>query len=148
MGIICKYIATLFFIGYIPVAPGTFGTLAAFILYIFLKPPLFVQILLLCFIIPIGTVSAHQAEKALEAKDSRHIVIDEFCGYFCSLLFVPFSIAHATAAFFLFRIFDILKPFPIRRMEVVFQGGIAVMADDIMAAVYTNIILQIWRHVQ
>jgi phosphatidylglycerophosphatase A len=148
MNSIFKNIATLSFIGYIPVAPGTFGTLAALILYIFLKPSLSVQVLLLCFIIPIGTVSAHRAEKALDAKDSRHIVIDEFCGYFCSLLFMPFSITYAIAAFFLFRIFDILKPFPIRRMEVVFQGGIGVMADDIMAAVYTNIILQIWRHVQ
>jgi phosphatidylglycerophosphatase A len=84
------------------------------------------------------------AEKVLHERDSSHIVIDEFCGYLFSMLFIPFSITNALAAFFLFRVFDILKPFPIRKSETVLKGGYGIMADDIMAAVYTNVILQIW----
>jgi phosphatidylglycerophosphatase A len=140
-----KYIATLGFVGYVPVAPGTFGTLAGFFLFIFLKPSLFLHVFFLCLIIPVGIVSSHYTEKLLNEKDSRHIVIDEFCAYFLSVLFLPLNMTNALAAFFLFRFFDILKPFPIRKMETAFKGGMGVMADDIMAAIYTNGILQIWR---
>jgi phosphatidylglycerophosphatase A len=140
-----KYIATLGFVGYLPVAPGTFGTLAGFFLFIFLKPSFFLHVFFLCLIIPVGIVSSHYAEKLLNEKDSRHIVIDEFCAYFLSVLFLPLNMTNALAAFFLFRFFDILKPFPIRKMETAFKGGMGVMADDIMAAIYTNGILQIWR---
>ena len=96
------------------------------------------------FVLLVGIISSHHAERLLNSKDSRHIVIDEFCGYFLSVLFIPFSINYALAAFFLFRFFDILKPFPIKKIEAALVGGIGVMADDIMAAIYTNIILQIW----
>jgi len=147
MNILYRYIATLGFLGHIPFAPGTFGTLAAFAVYILLKPSDFLQIIMLILIIPIGIISAGHTERLLNEKDSRHIVIDEFCGYFSSTLFVPFSIGHAVAAFFLFRVFDILKPFPIRKIETAFSGGKGVMADDIMAAIYTNLILQIWLYI-
>lgn len=142
---ILKYIATLGFIGYIPVAPGTFGTLTAFLFYILLRPSPFIHIVILFLIIPIGIISSHHAERLLNRKDSRHIVIDEFCGYLLSVLFIPYSISYALAAFFLFRFFDILKPFPIKKIENALRGGTGVMADDIMAAIYTNLILQIWR---
>jgi phosphatidylglycerophosphatase A len=142
---ILKYIATLGFIGYIPVAPGTFGTLTAFLFYILLRPSPFIHIVILFLIIPIGIISSHHAERLLNRKDSRHIVIDEFCGYLLSVLFIPYSISYALAAFFLFRFFDILKPFPIKKIENALCGGTGVMADDIMAAIYTNLILQIWR---
>lgn len=145
MDYLYKYIATLGFIGYLPFAPGTFGSLCAFLMYILLKPPMFVHILILFFIIPVGIVSSHRAEILLNDKDSRHIVIDEFCGYFFSVLFIPFSISYAVAAFFLFRVFDILKPFPIKKIEAVLKGGKGIIADDIVAAIYTNIILQIWK---
>lgn len=142
---ILKYIATLGFIGYIPVAPGTFGTLTAFSFFILLRPSPFIHIVILFLIIPIGIISSHHAERLLNRKDSRHIVIDEFCGYLLSVLFIPYSISYALAAFFLFRFFDILKPFPIKKIENALRGGTGVMADDIMAAIYTNLILQIWR---
>ncbi len=145
MNVLFKYIATLGFIGYLPFAPGTFGSLFAFIIFILLKPSPFVHILILLVAIPIGTMSSFHAERILNDKDSRHIVIDEFCGYFLSVLLIPFSVSYAVAAFFLFRIFDILKPFPIRKIETVLSGGKGIMADDIMAAIYTNIILHIWK---
>jgi len=140
-----KYIATLGFIGYIPVAPGTFGSLVACVLFILLKPSVFLHFILLLFLIPVGIISSHYAEILLKDKDSRHIVIDEFCGYFIAVLFLPFNAFYIMGAFFLFRFFDILKPFPIRKAEHVFRGGMGVMADDIIAALFTNVILQIAR---
>jgi len=140
-----KYVATMGFIGYLPFAPGTFGSSAALILFIVLKPSPLAHIIFLGIIIPLGVISSHYAEKTFETKDSRHIVIDEFCGYFLSVVFLPFT--YVIPAFFLFRFFDILKPFPIRKMESALSGGIGVMADDIVAALYTNVILQTWKSI-
>jgi phosphatidylglycerophosphatase A len=141
--VILKYVATLGFIGYMPFAPGTFGSIFSFIIFILLRPSVPAHVLILLFAIPLGIVSSHFAEKLLHEKDSSHIVIDEFCGYLFSMLFIPFSITNALVAFFLFRVFDILKPFPIRKIETVISGGYGIMADDLVAAVYTNVILQI-----
>lgn len=138
-----KHIATLWFIGYMPVAPGTFGTIAAFLVYVALQPPPALHLLLVLVIVPLGIVAAHRTEKMLREKDSSHIVIDEFCGYLCSVLFLPSSVRSALTAFILFRLFDILKPFPIRRIESSLGGGIGIMADDILAAIYTNISLRV-----
>jgi phosphatidylglycerophosphatase A len=145
--VILRYIATLGFIGYLPFAPGTFGSLSAFALYIFLKPNPFFHILMLFFLIPIGVVSSHYAERFFDVKDSSHIIIDEFCGYLLSVVFLPFSYVEALTAFFLFRFFDILKPFPIKKIESILSGGKGIMADDILAAIYTNIVLQIWTFI-
>jgi phosphatidylglycerophosphatase A len=145
MNVILKYIATLGFIGYLPVAPGTFGSLVSFAIFILLKPSIFIHIFLLFLIVPIGVISSYHAERLLNDKDSKHIVIDEFCGYLFSVLFIPFSTRSALIAFFLFRFFDILKPFPIKKIESSLSGGKGIMADDIVAALYTNLSLQIWK---
>ena len=143
--LVLKYIATLGFIGYLPFAPGTFGSLAAFTVFVLLKPSIFIHIIILLFIIPVGIISSHHAERLLNDRDSRYIVIDEFCGYLISVLFIPHSTGYAITAFFLFRFFDILKPFPIRKIESVLSGGKGIIADDIAAALYTNLILQLWK---
>lgn len=140
----CKYFATLGFIGYLPVAPGTFGSLTAMLFFGLLKPSLSVHIFLLSAIILSGTIASHRAAKITEEKDSRHIVIDEFAGYAASVIFIPASIQYYTAAFFLFRFFDILKPPPLRKIERILPGGIGIMADDLLAGIYTNIVLHVW----
>jgi phosphatidylglycerophosphatase A len=145
--IFLKYIATLGFIGYLPLAPGTFGSLAAFAIFMILKPSTLLHVTILLIIIPVGIISSHYAEILLDEKDSRHIVIDEFCGYFISVILVPFNFYYALTAFFLFRFFDILKPFPIKKMEIIFRGGKGIMADDLVAALYTNLILQIGKFI-
>jgi phosphatidylglycerophosphatase A len=145
MKVILKHIATLWFIGYLPVAPGTFGSLFALALFILLKPALPAHFILILLIGAIGVISSHIAEILLNEKDSGHIVIDEVCGYFVSMLFLPYSLGYAVAAFFLFRFFDILKPFPIRQIESAMKGGIGIMTDDILAGIYTNVVLQIWN---
>lgn len=139
-----KNIATLGFIGYLPIAPGTFGTIAAALFYGILRPSLPVSSGILLAVIIIGTIAAAQAEKLLGEKDSSHIVIDEFAGYAVSIIFLPSTTAFYAAAFFLFRFFDILKPPPIREIERTLPGGMGVVADDLMAGVYTNLVLQAW----
>jgi len=145
MRAILKHIATLWFIGYLPIAPGTFGSLFALALFILLKPTLPAHLVLILLIGTIGVISSHIAEIFLNERDSGHIVIDEVCGYFVSVLFLPYSLGYAVAAFFLFRFFDILKPFPIRQIESAMKGGIGIMTDDILAGIYANAILQIWN---
>jgi len=93
----------------------------------------------------LGIITSHNAEKTL-GKDSGHIVIDEFAGYLLSVLLIPKRIEYLVAAFILFRIFDILKPPPIRKIEQFIPGGAGIMLDDILAAVYANVCIQLWKH--
>jgi phosphatidylglycerophosphatase A len=146
--VVLKYIATIGFIGHLPFAPGTFGSLVAFAFFILLKPNPSIHILILLLLIPLGIISSHHAERLLNSKDSKHIVIDEFCGYLLSVVLLRFSYAGAIIAFFLFRFFDILKPFPIKKVESILSGGKGIMADDMVAAIYTNLILQLWNLIQ
>lgn len=142
---ISKIIATVFFIGYIPFAPGTFGSLAGLLFIWLLKPSAVFQIMIILFVFVAGILSARIAEQEFGEKDSSRIVIDEFAGYLIAVAFLPLSAGYLIAAFFLFRLFDLAKPSPIRNIEKMFSGGIGVMIDDLAAGVVTNIILQIWR---
>ncbi|MCL4536001.1 MAG: phosphatidylglycerophosphatase A [Nitrospirae bacterium] len=140
-----KIIATVFFIGYIPFAPGTFGSLAALMVVWILRPDVLTLLAILATVFIVGVLSSHAVEKDTGIKDGRYIVIDEFIGYLASIIFLPLTPGYVVAAFFLFRFFDILKPPPIRNLEKIFSGGIGVMIDDLLAGIFTNIILQIWR---
>lgn len=140
-----KHIATLGPVGYLPVAPGTWGSAAGavFILSVPLPPSLQLIVVLAGF--AIGVVAAGAAEKVIGEQDSGHIIIDEFVGMIVSVLFLPQGIAWVVPAFFLFRAFDILKPFPIRQVESSLKGGIGVMTDDILAGIGANLVLQLWK---
>lgn len=141
-----RSIATVGFIGYLPYAPGTFGTAAGLALIVLIKPVLQLHVFLACFLIIIGIFASEYAEKSFNRKDPQCIVIDELAGYFCSLIFLPLNWNYMIAAFVLFRLFDIIKPFPIKQLELKLKGGIGIMADDLAAAVYTNLILQAWKN--
>jgi len=138
-------IATVGFSGYFRFAPGTVGTAIAGLFIFFLRPSDLSLLLIIPPLFIIGVLASHSTEKIL-GKDSGHIVIDEFCGYFISVLFVPKSAGYLIAAFFLFRFFDILKPPPVRNAENYFSGGAGIMLDDVMAAIYTNLFLQAWNY--
>jgi len=140
-----KQIATLGFIGYLPVAPGTFGTLAGLFFLIFFRMPFPVYLLFASLCVAVGIIASRTAEEMIGERDSGHIVIDEFTGYLISMFALPQTIGYLAAAFFLFRFFDILKPPPIRTVEGLLAGGIGIMTDDIMAGVCTNLTLQAWR---
>ena len=142
--VILKNIATLGFIGYLPIAPGTFGTFAALLFFALIKPTISVHVLLVILITALGIIASSTAEKILNEKDSSHIVIDEFAGYALSVLLLPHTLSSLAMSFLLFRVFDILKPPPIRWMEKTIPGGFGVMADDLVAGVYTNLVMHTW----
>lgn len=128
-----------------PYAPGTFGTILSLLLIAFLKPDDSELLLIFSGVFLLGLFTSHNAERSL-GKDSRHIVIDEFCGYLLCVLFVPKSIGYLLGSFILFRFFDILKPPPIRKLEGNVGGGLGIMMDDLIAALYTNLCIQLWRY--
>ncbi len=126
-----------------PFAPGTFGTSAALIMMVFLKPSLPLHVGLAVFSTAVGIIASDRAEEFFGKKDPGCVVIDEFAGYIVSLLFLPFKWDYIIGAFILFRLFDIIKPPPLKKLQEM-KGGIGVMVDDIGAAVYTNLALQLW----
>jgi phosphatidylglycerophosphatase A len=138
------FFATGFGVGYSPIAPGTLGTLIAIPIYFFLStiPSPFYGITLTAFFF-LSIWISEKAEIFFGKKDDQRIVIDEIIGFLISMLWVPKTIRFIAMGFFLFRVFDILKPFPIRRLERWFKGGWGVVLDDVLAGIYANIVLQI-----
>ncbi len=130
--------------GYIPKAPGTAGTATALLLLLLIKPPAIGFMLLILGATVLGAIASDRAERVLDEKDSGHIVIDEVAGYLFAMAFLPQTAGYFIASFTLFRIFDILKPGPIRKLQHL-SGGVGVMADDIAAGIVSNVVLQIWR---
>jgi phosphatidylglycerophosphatase A len=141
------FFATGFAVGYSPIAPGTLGTLIAIPVYYFLSniPSPLYEITLIGFFFLSVWISGN-AEIFFGKKDDQRIVIDEMVGFLVTMLWVPKTAIFVVAGFFLFRFFDILKPFPIRRLEKKLKGGYGVVLDDVMAGVYANIVLQIITH--
>jgi phosphatidylglycerophosphatase A len=133
--------ATGFGAGFSPVVPGTVGTLFAVPIYFFISsiPSPLYEVTLATFFF-LSSWIAGQAEQYRGKKDDPRIVIDEIMGFLVTMLWVPKSLFSIVAGFILFRFFDILKPFPIRRLERV-RSGYGVVLDDVLAGIYSNIIL-------
>lgn len=135
-------VATGFGSGYSPVAPGTAGSAVGLLLFWPLagRPP--AQVLAAtAVLVLIGVVAAHHTARLLGAKDPGLVVVDEVAGQWVSLLLLPFTIGTALAAFFLFRLMDVVKPWPARDLERL-PGGLGIVADDLMAGVYANLLLR------
>lgn len=139
---IIKIISTIFYIGYLPFIPGTFGSIAGLFIFYLIKDNVFIYLFSTCFLIILGFLVTGKAEEMLNKKDSRCIVIDETSGMLLSLIFIPYNVKLIVIAFLLFRILDTLKPPPAVLLQNK-KGSIGIMSDDIVAGVYTNIILQI-----
>ncbi len=133
--------------GLSPFAPGTMGTLVA-IPFIFalksLGTPGFWIVLLLLFLL--GIWLCDQVSRKLGVHDHGGIVWDEMVGYWLSMAFVPLQWQWLLAAFLLFRFFDIVKPWPIRQLDQKVSGGFGIMIDDIVAALFTMIILAVLQY--
>ena len=86
---------------------------------------------------------AHDAEKILKKNDPGRIVIDEIAGLMVTLFGLPFNAVYALAGFVIFRFFDILKPFPIRLIEKKLSGGTAIVMDDVVAGIFSNLVLRV-----
>ena len=137
-------LATGFGVGFSPIAPGTMGTLVAIPVYVLLSQipfPLY-ELTLVTFFFFSSWISEN-AEKHFGKKDDQRIVIDEVMGFLVTMLWVPKTIFFVIFGFFLFRFFDILKPFPIRHLERKWKGGYGVVFDDVLAGIYANIVLQV-----
>ncbi len=140
MKFLYKSIITLFFVGYIRFSPGTVASIFAMLLWFFIPTNLFVQLsiilillflsLLLCFI--------HSIQSDIE--DPSYIVIDEVIGMFISLFMLPKQLSFYLLAFIIFRVFDILKPSIIYNVQNL-KYGIGILADDMLAGLFTAIIL-------
>lgn len=135
------------FAGKSPYAPGTCGSLVAIVLapFVFMPLPLFGRVLVLLAVLATGTVASGRAETLLGKKDPSEVVIDEVLGQWITCLpFAALGLWEYAAAFALFRLFDITKPWPVRRLERI-GGGLGIMIDDAAAGVYAMLCLGLLR---
>ena len=137
-----RIISTFFYVGYLPLIPGTFGSFAGLILFYFIQDNPVHLVLGFIIVTVTGFFICGPAENLMQKKDPPCIVIDEVSGMLLSLLFIPYDLKLMILGFFIFRLLDTLKPFPVSRLERL-RGGLGIMSDDLMAGLYTNIILQV-----
>lgn len=140
----CYFFAFGFGSGLLPYAPGTWGTLVAVPIYLIMQHlswQLYAAILL--FLIVIGVWFCEVTERALGVHDYSGIVWDEVCGYLLTMFVAPEGFIWVIIGFFLFRLFDIWKPWPVGWVDKVVGGGLGVMLDDVVAAIYAWLVLQI-----
>lgn len=147
MNFINKFFVTAFGVGYLPLAPGTWGSIVgALLIYAatlfdpsFTFSFTFIAVIVVVFFL--GVWGSKIVEKEW-GEDPSRVVIDEVIGVWIAMLFIPFSWLNLFAAFVLFRVFDIAKPFGIRKMESAGNGW-GVMLDDVLAGVYANVVLNV-----
>lgn len=134
--------------GLSPRAPGTAGTVAAWLLYPLLRAPIsdFVFLALLASLFVAGIIAADRTGRALGVSDHGAIVWDEMVAFWLVLFFAPATLAWQALAFVLFRFFDIVKPQPVRWADSRVGGGFGVMLDDLIAAGYAILALAVVRH--
>ena len=138
------FVATVGYCGYFPFAPGTVGSAAGLVFYLLVwwtgSP--FVEVGMIVALFAVGVWAGTTAERYFGGVDPGPIVLDEVVGMLITLAFIPVGWSAALAGFFLFRVFDVIKPYPAGRLEAL-HGGLGVMADDAMAAVYANLSLRL-----
>ena len=143
------FIASGAYTGYLPKAPGTWGSLLGVGLWVGLhglELPVYAGVIAVIFIV--GTACAGSAEKILDRGDPGIVVIDEIVGQLIALAAAPFNPIAALLGFALFRVFDILKPFPANWLDKHIHGGLGIMLDDVVAGLYALLVLQIlWRFI-
>ncbi|HAJ57160.1 MAG TPA: phosphatidylglycerophosphatase A [Candidatus Omnitrophica bacterium] len=136
-----KLFATFFYLGELPVMPGTVASLAGLLLYVAISGwPQVVAVVFIAILI-LGFFSAGRAEKLFGKKDAHQIVIDEVAGIFLVFIGLPITPLCLVAGFLVFRALDIVKPFPVGRVEKL-AGSLGIMADDLVCGLFTNIVLQ------
>ncbi len=145
MKLLSKIISTFFGVGYFPVAPGTLTSILIVLAYKFylykLSWPLYFLIIFLLFLIGVYTSSKFSSD--LSKKDPRKIVIDEACGQLLVLFRMSDAWFPVLSCFILFRVFDITKPYPIKKVETL-PSGWGIMTDDLVAAIYAGVIVNLY----
>ena len=138
---IVKMCSTFFFVGFAPVAPGSFGTLAGVVVCLALYNHWIVYSIVFLVLTVIGVWSAQETETLLGKKDPGCVVIDEVVGIMVTFFMIPFSWPIIIVGYFLFRAVDMFKIYPANRLETM-GGGVGIVADDLLAGLYANLILQ------
>ena len=150
-----RFLATGAYLGYAPIAPGTVGTLGCAVLLWFVVPEvtaasshlaLVMMLMSTLAFVALAIWSADLAERQF-GHDASRIVIDEYAGFVFSILLLPKSLLVFAVAFLIFRALDIVKPFPARQAEAL-PGGTGIVMDDVVAGIYTNILLRVMLLVQ
>jgi len=138
------FVATCGYLGYVPFAPGTFGSAAGLVVFAAVRwsGSTTLELALIVFLLAIGVWSADVAERHFGRVDPGPVVLDEVAGLLITLALIPVNVTGAIVGFLLFRVLDVIKPWPANRMEAL-PGGLGVMADDAMAAVYGNLIMRL-----
>lgn len=135
------FLATGFGSGLVPFAPGTAGTLVGVLISLIFMPLLWiVRFAAVLSLLAFSFYVADQAEKIYKIKDDQRIVIDEVIGFQITMIPVAINIPTLCAGFVLFRIFDIVKPFPVKNLQKL-PGGWGIVADDVVAGIYAAIVL-------
>lgn len=137
-----RLIATFFFIGYLPLAPGSAASLAGVMLAIIFYDNTFVYGTFFLLVTILGFLTTGDVEKTLNKKDPGCIVIDEVSGVMIAFWMLPLTVPVVITAFFVFRAFDMFKIYPANKFESM-NGGVGIMMDDIVAGLYTNVIMHL-----
>jgi len=137
-----RLITTFFYIGEIPVAPGTVASAAGALISISLLHDPVLYLITLALVLVLGFATSGKMEKICKAHDPSCVVIDEVAGAMITFFLLPLKPSVFITAFFLFRAFDMFKIYPANRLENL-KGGVGIMADDIMAGLYANVLMQI-----
>ncbi len=140
---VAVFVCSFGYIGFFPFAPGTVGSAAGLVLYLAASHSgvPYLQALLIAILFIAGVVFTRPCEEELRCTDPGPIVIDEVMGMLITLFMIPVGWAGLLLGFLLFRALDVVKPFPARQLERL-HGGLGVMSDDAMAAVYANLLLR------
>ena len=142
------FLATGFGIGLMPIAPGTFGSMLGILLFLVLAHldiPVFWLSLIIVILYFFSYLAVQSILKTIEKSDPREIVIDEVLGMMFVMMTIPPDPKWIFLAFILFRIFDILMPWPINRVDSQLKNALGVMLDDFIAALYAGIIIMVIR---
>jgi phosphatidylglycerophosphatase A len=136
------FVATCAYVGYVPVAPGTFGSAVGLAVFYVVRHrgTSTVEAATIVVLLAIGIWAAGEAERHFSRTDPGPVVIDEVVGMLITLAFIPVNLAGAILGFFIFRLLDIVKPWPARRLEHL-HGGLGVVLDDVMVGVYGNLVM-------
>ncbi len=137
-----KMLSTWFYVGDFPVGPGTAASAVAVLIAVIFSPNLFLYVCATIAITVVGFMVSGRMEELLGKKDPGCIVIDEVAGIMIAFFMLPLSWPVIFIAFFLFRAFDMFKIYPVNKFEKI-HGGVGVMTDDLVAGLYTNIVMQI-----
>jgi phosphatidylglycerophosphatase A len=139
---IAVFVCSFGYIGFFPIAPGTVGSAAGVLVYLLFRwagIPYF-ELPVIVGLFGLGILFGAASEKALGSVDPGPVVIDEVMGMLMTLFLVPVNWTGMLAGFLLFRVLDVVKPYPAQKLERL-PGGLGIMADDAMAAIYANLAL-------